>query len=77
MVTLALVDQKNKQDEQKQNPAGSFWSKIANGQEALANGEDLEEDMQLLQNKKNVKKKKGTKKVVKKNGNNNKHSNNK
>ena len=77
MVTLALVDQKNKQDEQKQNPAGSFWSKIANGQEAIANGEELEEDMQLLQNKKNVKKKKGTKKVVKKNGNNNKHRNNK
>ena len=77
MVTLALVDQKNKQDEQKQNPAGSFWSKIANGQEAIANGEELEEDMQLLQNKKNVKKKKETKKVVKKNGNNNKHRNNK
>ena len=77
MVTLALVDQKNKQDEQKQNPASSFWSKIANGQEAIANGEELEEDMQLLQNKKNVKKKKETKKVVKKNGNNNKHRNNK
>ena len=77
MVTLALVDQKNKQDEQKQNPAGSFWSKIANSQEAIANGEELEEDMQLLQNKKNVKKKKETKKVVKKNGNNNKHRDNK
>jgi hypothetical protein len=77
MVTLALVDQKNKQEEQKQNPVGSFWSKIAHGQDALANGEDMDEDMQLLQNKKNVKKKKETKKVVKKNGNNNKHRNNK
>ena len=77
MVTLALVDQKNKQEEQKQNPVGSFWSKIAQSQDALANGEDMDEDMQLLQNKKNVKKKKETKKVVKKNGNNNKHRNNK
>ena len=77
MVTLALVDQKNKQEEQKQNPVGSFWSKIAHGQDALANGEDMDEDMQLLQNKKNVKKKKESKKVVKKNGNNNKHRNNK
>jgi len=77
MVTLALVDKKNKEDEQKQNPVGSFWSKIAHGQDALANGEDMEEDMQLLQNKKNVKKKKETKKVVKKNGNNSKQRNNK
>ena len=77
MVTLALVDQKNKKDEQKQNPVGSFWTKIANSQESLANGEELDEDIQLLQNKKNVKKKKGTKKVVKKNGNNNKHRNDK
>ena len=77
MVTLALVDQKNKQEEQKQNPVGSFWSKIAQSQDALANGEDMDEDMQLLQNKKNVKKKKESKKVVKKNGNNNKHRNNK
>ena len=58
MVTLALVDQKNKQEQQKQNPVGSFWSKIAQSQDALANGEDMDEDMQLLQNKKNVKKKK-------------------
>ena len=77
MVTLALVDQKNKQEEQKKNPVGSFWSKIAQSQDALANGEDMDEDMQLLQNKKNVKKKKESKKVVKKNGNNNKHRNNK
>ena len=77
MVTLALVDQKNKEAEQKQNPVGSFWTKISDSQDALANGEDLDEDIQLLQNKKNVKKKKGTKKVVKKNGNNNKQRNNK
>ena len=77
MVTLALVDQKNKQDEQKQNPAGSFWSKIATSQEAIANGDELPEDIQLLQNKKNVKRNKVNKKVVKKNGNNNKHRNNK
>jgi hypothetical protein len=77
MVTLALVDQKNKEAEQKQNPVGSFWTKISDSQDALANGEDLEEDIQLLQNKKSVKKKKGTKKVVKKNGNNNKQRNNK
>ena len=43
MVTLALVDQKNKQEEQKQNPVGSFWSKIAQSQDALANGEDMDE----------------------------------
>jgi len=77
MVTLALVDQKNKEAEQKQNPVGSFWTKISDSQEALANGEDIDEDIQLLQNKKSVKKKKGTKKVVKKNGNNNKQRNNK
>jgi len=77
MVTLALVDQKNKEAEQKQNPVGSFWTKISDSQDALANGEDLDEDIQLLQNKKSVKKKKGTKKVVKKNGNNNKQRNNK
>ena len=77
MVTLALVDQKNKQDEQKQNPAGSFWSKIATSQEAIANGDELPEDIQLLQNKKNVKRNKVNKKVDKKNVNNNKHRNNK
>lgn len=77
MVTLALVDQKNKEAEKKQNPVGSFWTKISNSQDALANGEEMDEDIQLLQNKKNVKKKKGTKKVVKKNGNNNKQRNNK
>jgi len=77
MVTLALVDQKNKEAEQKQNPVGSFWTKISDSQEALANGEDIDEDIQLLQNKKSVKNKKGTKKVVKKNGNNNKQRNNK
>jgi hypothetical protein len=77
MVTLALVDQKNKEAEQKQDPVGSFWTKISNSQDALANGEDMDEDIQLLQNKKSVKNKKGTKKVVKKNGNNNKQRNNK
>ena len=77
MVTLALVDQKNKEAEQKQAPVGSFWTKISNSQDALANGEDMDEDIQLLQNKKSVKNKKGTKKVVKKNGNNNKQRNNK
>ena len=77
MVTLALVDQKNKEAEQKQDPVGSFWTKISNSQDALTNGEDMDEDIQLLQNKKSVKNKKGTKKVVKKNGNNNKQRNNK
>ena len=76
MVTLALVDQKNK-DEKKQNPVGSMWEKISSAQEDIQNKEDPTDDIQLLMGKKIDKKKKGTKKVVKKNGNNNKQRNNK
>ena len=74
MVTLALVDQKNK--EEKQNPVGSMWEKISTAQEDISNKDDPTEDIQLLMGKKIDKKKKGTKKVNK-NGNNNKRRNSK
>jgi len=74
MVTLALVDQKNK--EEKINPVGSMWEKIGTAQEDIENKEEPTEDIQLLMGKKIDKKKKGTKKVNK-NGNNNKRSNRK
>ena len=74
MVTLALVDQKNK--EEKKNPVGSMWEKIGTAQEDIENKEEPTEDIQLLMGKKIDKKKKGTKKVNK-NGNNNKRSNRK
>tara|TARA_E500000318_G_scaffold17169_2_gene17399 strand:- start:3511 stop:3963 length:453 start_codon:yes stop_codon:yes gene_type:complete len=72
MVTLALVDQNNKKKEEKQ---GSIWGHIATSQDALANGEDPTEDIQLLQNKKTDKKER--KKKVTKNATNNKQRNNK
>ena len=71
MVTLALVDQKNKKE--KENPVGSMWEKIGTAQEDIENKEEPTEDIQLLMGKKIGKKKKGTKKVNK-NGNNNKRS---
>lgn len=77
MVTLALVNENNKK--QKQDPlkeVGSIWSNINEGQDALANGKDLPEDLQLLQGKKNVNNKKGKTKV-KKDAHNNKQRNNK
>lgn len=77
MVTLALVNENNKK--QKQDPlkeVGSIWSNINEGQDALANGKDLPEDLQLLQGKKNVINKKGKTKV-KKDANNNKQRNSK
>ena len=74
MVTLALVDQKNKKE--KENPVGSMWEKIGTAQEDIENKEEPTEDIQLLMGKKIGKKKKGTKKVNK-NGNNNKRSNRK
>ena len=74
MVTLALVDQKNKKE--KENPVGSMWEKIGTAQEDIENKEEPTEDIQLLMGKKIDKKKKGTKKVNK-NGNNNKRSNRK
>jgi len=77
MVTLALVNESNKK--QKEDPTkqvGSIWSNISHGQDALANGEDLSEDLQLLQGKKNVSNKKGKTKV-KKDANNNKQRNSK
>ena len=74
MVTLALVDQKNKKE--KENPVGSMWEKIGTAQEDIENKEEPTDDIQLLMGKKIGKKKKGTKKVNK-NGNNNKHRNNK
>tara|TARA_R110002020_G_scaffold221527_2_gene429604 strand:+ start:1786 stop:2256 length:471 start_codon:yes stop_codon:yes gene_type:complete len=78
MVTLAMVDQKNKEQQNpKLNNVGSMWDKIGNAQEDIDKGEEPEEDIQLLRGKKIDKKKKGTKKVVKKNGNNNKQRNRK
>ena len=74
MVTLALVDQKNKKE--KENPVGSMWEKIGTAQEDIENKEEPTDDIQLLMGKKIDKKKKGTKKVNK-NGNNNKRSNRK
>ena len=74
MVTLALVDQKNKKE--KENPVGSMWEKIGTAQEDIENKEEPTEDIQLLMGKKIGKKKKGTKKVNK-NGYNNKRSNRK
>jgi hypothetical protein len=73
MVTLAMVDQKNKEENPKLKGVGSMWEKIGTGQEALQNGEDMADDIQLLRGKKTVKSNKGTKKVAK-NGNNNKRS---
>jgi len=66
MVTLALVNQANKKE--KQNPlneVGSIWGNIEEGQEALKNGKELPEDLQLLQGKKTVNNKKGKTKVKK------------
>jgi len=78
MVTLAMVDQKNKEQQNpKLNNVGSMWDKIGNAQENIDKGDEPEEDIQLLRGKKIDKKKKGTKKVVKKNGNNNKQRNRK
>ena len=74
MVTLALVDQKNKKE--KENPVGNMWEKIGTAQEDIENKEEPTDDIQLLMGKKIGKKKKGTKKVNK-NGNNNKRSNRK
>ena len=77
MVTLALVNESNKK--QKEDPTkqvGSIWSNISQGQDALANGEDLSEDLQLLQGKKTDNNKKGKTKV-KKDARNNKQRNNK
>ena len=77
MVTLALVNESNKK--QKQDPTkqvGSIWSNISQGQDSLANGEDLSEDLQLLQGKKTDNNKKGKTKV-KKDARNNKQRNNK
>ena len=74
MVTLALVDQKNKQKEDKQ--VGSIWGNISASQDALAEGESVTEDINLLSNKKLDKKKKGKTKVTK-NANNNKQRNRK
>ena len=54
MVTLALVDQQNKKKEDKKE--GSIWGHISTSQDALANGEDVTEDIALLSNKKNDKK---------------------
>ncbi len=50
MVTLALVDQKNKKKEDKQE--GSIWGNISASQDALAEGENVTEDINLLSNKK-------------------------
>jgi len=77
MVTLALVNENNKK--QKQDPlkeVGSIWGNISQGQDALANGKELSEDLQLLQGKKTVNNKKGKTKV-KKDALNNKQRNNK
>lgn len=65
MVTLALVESQNKKQEKE--PNGSIWGNIAHSQDALANNEEMTEDIQLLSNKKNSIKKKG-----KKHGNSNK-----
>jgi len=73
MVTLALVDQQNKKKEDKKE--GSIWGHISSSQDALANGEDVTEDIALLSNKKNDKKRKV--KRTKTNANNNKQRNNK
>ena len=75
MVTLALVNEQGKK--QKEDPTkqvGSIWGNISESQQALQNGEDPTEDINLLINKKTAIKK-GTK--GKKNGNNNKRRNNK
>jgi hypothetical protein len=74
MVTLALVDQKNKKKEDKQE--GSIWGNISASQDALAEGENVTEDINLLSNKKLDIKRKGKTKV-KKNANNNKQRNRK
>ena len=71
MVTLALVDQQNKKKEDKKE--GSIWGHISTSQDALANGEDVTEDIALLSNKKNDKKRKVKRKQ---NANNNKQRNN-
>ena len=74
MVTLALVEtQKKKEEGNKEN--GSIWGNISASQDALANGEDVTEDIALLSNKKNATKRKV--KRTKKNANNNKQRNNK
>lgn len=77
MVTLALVDQKNKD---AQNPklkdVGSMWDKIGEAQEAIDKGEEPSEDIQLLRGKKTVNNRKGKTKV-KKDANNNKQRNSK
>lgn len=65
MVTLALVESQNKKQEKE--PNGSIWANISHSQDALTNGEEMTEDIQLLSNKKNSIKKKG-----KKHGNSNK-----
>ena len=75
MVTLALVNEQGKK--QKEDPTkqvGSIWGNISESQQALQNGEDPTEDINLLINKKTAIKK-GTK--GKKNGNNSKRRNNK
>tara|TARA_E500000318_G_scaffold60122_1_gene55796 strand:- start:5600 stop:6061 length:462 start_codon:yes stop_codon:yes gene_type:complete len=75
MVTLSMLPKQNAEPNPKLKDAGSFWTKIADGQEKLKNKEELPEDIQLLQGKK-IDKKKGIKKVSK-NANNNKQRNNK
>jgi len=60
MVTLALVESQNKKQQDKE-PQGSIWGNIAHSQDALANNEEMSEDIQLLSNKKNSIKKKGKK----------------
>jgi len=74
MVTLALVGQKDKEKEDKKE--GSIWGNISASQDALAEGENVTEDINLLSNKKLDKKKKGKTKVTK-NANNNKQRNRK
>ena len=74
MVTLALVEKQGKQNNNKEQP-GSIWGNISQSQNALANDEDVTEDINLLMNGKNDKKRKV--KRTKTNANNNKQRNNK
>jgi hypothetical protein len=74
MVTLALVEKQGQQNNKKEQP-GSIWGNISQSQNALANGEDVTEDINLLSNKKHDKKRKV--KRTKTNANNNKQRNNK
>jgi hypothetical protein len=74
MVTLALVEKQGKQNNNKEQP-GSIWGNISQSQNALANDEDVTEDINLLMNRKNDKKRKV--KRTKTNANNNKQRNNK